>query len=99
MSITFGDRVRTAFAPPRYLAPPLAGIDVSTSGVKAVRLAKSKYGLVLAKYIEAPLPQNAFTSGEIVDHAVVGKAVSDVARTVGISVANVALPESKSYLF
>ncbi|MDP2651582.1 MAG: hypothetical protein Q8O94_00395, partial [bacterium] len=70
-SVVFGDRVRAAFAPPRYLALPLSGIDLSTSGVKAVRLTEDIRGLTLASYAEARLPAGAFTDGEIVDQVAV----------------------------
>jgi len=81
------------------MALPLSGIDLSTSGVKAVRLSESPHGLILAKYIEARLQAGAFTDGEIVDRAAVTRALESAAEATGISSANVALPESKSYLF
>ena len=99
MSFAFSERLRAAFAPPRYIALPLSGIDVSTSGVKAVRLSESAHGLILSHYAESLLPAGAFTDGEIVDHPTVVAALVSAARTAGISAANVALPESKSYLF
>ncbi|HUX81003.1 MAG TPA: hypothetical protein VMV38_01620, partial [Candidatus Paceibacterota bacterium] len=68
MSPFFTERLRTLFAPPQYMAFPLAGIDLSTSGVKAVRLAESVHGLILADYVEIRLDAGAFTDGEIVDH-------------------------------
>lgn len=99
MSVVFTERARTLFAPPRYLALPLAGIDLSTSGVKAVRLEEGLHGLTLASYVETRLPPGAFADGEIVDRAAVIVALTQAAEVVGISAANVALPESKSYLF
>lgn len=93
-------RLRIAFAPPRYVAPPLSGIDLSTSGVKAVRLHAGPHGLTLASYTaEARIPSGAFTDGEIVDHEVVVEALSTAAKMTGITAVNAALPESKSYLF
>lgn len=99
MSLVFSERVRALLAPPAYMALPLSGIDVSTSGVKAVRLEETTHGLMLASYVEMRLPTGAFTDGEIVDHAAVIQALSEAADSAGISAANVALPESKSYLF
>lgn len=99
MSISLGERIRMAFAPPRYLASPLAGIDLSTSGVKAVRLKHTVHGLALAAYAENELPTGAFTDGEIVDRAAVIKSLVATADALGISSAIVALSESKSYLF
>ncbi len=99
MSHLFDERLRTLLAPPRYLALPFAGIDLSTSGVKAVRLAEGMHGLTLAEYIEVRLPPGAFTDGEIMDRAAVVEALVRASEAVGVSAANVALPESKSYLF
>ena len=99
MSVVFSERLRALFAPPEYIALPLAGVDLSTSGVKAVRLAKGVHGLTLAGYKETKLPAGAFNDGEIVDHAAVIEALMSATEGIGISAANVALPESKSYLF
>ncbi len=99
MSFVFHERIRAAFAPPRYLAPPFSGIDLSTSGAKAVRLHEGMHGLTLAGYAEARFPSGAYVDGEIVDRTAVVRVLSVVAKTAGISSANVALPESKSYLF
>ncbi len=99
MSSFFRERIRGAFAPPRYLSLPLAGIDLSTSGIKAVRLTPGAYGLLLASYADERLPSGAYVDGEVVDHAAVASLLSTVAKAVGISTGNVSLPESKSYLF
>jgi type IV pilus assembly protein PilM len=99
MSLALRERIRTAFAPPRYLSLSLAGIDISTSGIKAVRLSEGIHGLTLGSYSEVRIPSGAFVDGEIVDHASVADALSKAAKSAYISSANVALPESKSYLF
>lgn len=99
MAIAFGERVRAALAPPRYLVLPFAGIDISTSGVKAVRLAEDSCGLTLAGYAETFLPLGVFTDGEAVDRAAVVSALAETAKRAGISAANAALSESKSYIF
>lgn len=99
MSFGLSEKLRVAFAPPRYIAPPFSGIDLSTSGVKAVRLAPGSHGLTLASYTEARLPSGAFTDGDIVDHVAVAEALASAVSAAGISAAHAALPESKSYLF
>lgn len=99
MSSVLAERVRSTFAPPRYLAFPLSGIDISTSGVKGVRLAEGPHGLVLAKYVEEWLPAGAFVDGEIVDSSVVAEKLIAVAKAADIFAANVALPESRSFIF
>ena len=100
MSFVINDQIRAAFAPPRYLAPPLSGIDLSTSGVKAVRLHAGRDGLTLASYTgDARVASGAFADGEIVDHVAIVEALSTAAHKTGIVATNAALPESKSYLF
>lgn len=100
MSFVISEKIRVAFAPPRYLARPFSGIDLSTSGVKAVRLHKGAQGLILANYTaETRLPSGAFTDGEITDPSAVVTALATAARMTGITATNAALPESKSYLF
>ncbi len=99
MTFVLREHIRAAFAPPKYLALPLAGIDLSTSGVKAVRLIEGTHGLTLAGYVDVRLPSGAFADGEIINHDAVAESLSNAAASVGISAANIALPESKSYLF
>lgn len=99
MAFVFREHLLAAFAPPRYLAPPLSGIDLSTSGVKAVRLTTGARGIMLAHYAQARLPLGVFTDGEIIEREAVVEAIAETVRATGISGANVSLPESKSYLF
>ena len=99
MSFVFSERWRIAFAPPHYLAPPLAGIDLSTSGVKAVRLALGVGGLTLANHAQTRLEIGAFTDGEITDRKPIVEALAETAKKAGIATGNASLSESKSYLF
>jgi len=99
MSSVLGERFRAAFAPPRFLALPLSGVDVSASGVKAVRLSESARGLVLASHAEMRLLSGAYADGEVTDRSAVSEAISSAAKATGISSSNSALPESKSFLF
>lgn len=99
MTLVPREYIRAAFAPPRYLALPLAGIDISTSGVKAARLTKGVHDLVLDGYADVRLPSGACADGEILNRSEVVEALSRAAAAAGISSANVALSESKSYLF
>jgi type IV pilus assembly protein PilM len=99
MPSVFLERLRRAFAPPRYLAAPLSGIDISTSGVKAVRLVESAHGIILGDFAQVRLPLGVYTDGEVIDRSAIAGALVTTAGKTGISAANVALPESKSYLF
>jgi type IV pilus assembly protein PilM len=99
MAQAFSRSLSTAFAPPRYLSIPTLGVDLSTSGVKGVLLHKRSHGLELASFADVRFPEPAFADGDITDKQAIIKALRELRTTLGVSVANVALPESKSYLF
>lgn len=90
---------RIEFAPPRYLAMPAAGIDISTSGIKTAILAERLGGLELVDYGEKLLPTGAVTGGEITDPVIVAAGIRDITKKHHIQFANIALSESRSYLF
>lgn len=99
MRRSFISFLKREFPPPSFMALQTAGVDVSTSGVKAVRLVRKSHGLELANFGEVPLSLGAVTGGEITEHATVVTAVSSLAKTLKIEHANIALPESRGYLF
>lgn len=96
MSLVFSERLRALFAPPRYLALPLSGIALSTSGMKAVRLTEDARGLTLASYAQEWLPAGSVVDGEIVNRPAVIAALSALVRATDISAACVAVPETGS---
>lgn len=99
MSSTLSSRLRLALRPPHYLAPPLAGIDVSASGVKGVRLKETPHGLILAGYAAEYLSPGMFADGDFAEPAPISAAIAHIAQTVGASTVTAALPEAKAYLF
>ena len=99
MAIALRELVDVALAPPRFIALPFAGVDISTSGVKVVRLVERPHGLELAAHAQVLFPAGAFADGEITDHAAANKAFVEALALVGVDRANVSLSESKSYLF
>lgn len=99
MSNAISRLARIEFAPPKYLAFPTAGIDVSASGVKIAVLKERLHGLELVAYGEERLEPGALTSGEITDRAAVIQAVRTLAKKHKVTFANIALSEARSYLF
>lgn len=91
--------IRVEFAPPRYLAPPIAGIDISTSGIKLAVLAERLHGLELASYGEYELPVGAVVGGEIRDPRAVADGLRALRAEHRIAFAHVSLPETRGYLF
>lgn len=90
---------RTEFAPPRYLAFPTAGFDVSASGVKIAVLEEHLHGLELVAFGEERLPLGAVSGGEMTDRPAIVAAVRSLAKKHRVHFANIALSESRSYLF
>lgn len=90
---------RIEFAPPRYLALPAAGVDISTSGIKVAVLDERLGGLELVRYGEELLPLGAVSGGDISDPVAVIAALKKLAKKHRIRFANIALSESRSYLF
>jgi type IV pilus assembly protein PilM len=87
------------FAPPKYLSLPTAGVDVSSSGIKFVTLIERAYGLELATFKETQFPITSAPD-------LVGSAQKETASMLAVIAsqhhihrANIALPESRGYLF
>jgi type IV pilus assembly protein PilM len=99
MSSAFPDVVRRSFPAPRFLTFPTAGVDVSASGIKVAIISETPQGLTLADYGEERLPVGAFTSADISDRSAVVAGIRNLARAHGVHTANIALPESRAYLF
>lgn len=91
--------LRIEFAPPRYLAFPTAGIDISASGVKMVVLKEHLHGLELERFGEVRFAPGVMNGGEIANADEIREAVRSLARKHGVKFANISLPESRSYLF
>lgn len=90
---------RIEFAPPRYLAFPTVGVDVSASGVKLAVLEERLHGIELVAFGEERLPLGVVTDGEMTDRPAVVAALRTLAKKHHVKFANIALSESRSYLF
>jgi type IV pilus assembly protein PilM len=91
--------VRLQFVPPKYLSLPTAGIDVSAGAIKVVTISEHTHGLELSLFKEIRLAPGIITGGEITDKGAVAKLLHDEVVEQGITLANLALPESRGYLF
>ncbi len=96
---TFTRFARVELPAPRYLAPLSAGIDISASGIKLAVIKERLHGLELIGYGVGPLEIGAMNGGEIADRTAVVGAMRMLAKEHNIRFANVALSESRSYLF
>jgi type IV pilus assembly protein PilM len=101
--MSFSERIsaftRIEFAPPKYLMMPTAGIDVSASAIKVAILANHVSGLKVETFVDERLAPGTVTGGEITDKGAVAKVLDEIRRKYGVKRANIALPESRGYLF
>ncbi len=91
--------VHTQFAPPKYLAMPTFGVDLSAGGVKVALPTEHLHGLELGVYGEGRLSVNAMSGGELADKAEIVTVLRDLKRKYHVEQAYVALAESRGYLF
>lgn len=99
MNDSFARFARVELAPPRYLSLPTAGVDISTSGIKIAFLSERTHGLELANFGAVMLAEGSVKEGEIADRAAVIGGLKELAKKHNITFANIALPESRGYLF
>ncbi len=92
-------KLASAFAPPHYLSPPAVGVDLSASGIKIAVLKETTHGLILASHADVRLPAGAFAEGDFVDRESIVRLLSSLAKEHRFRMANISLPETKSYLF
>lgn len=91
--------LRVEFPPPSYLSLSTVGIDISTSGIKIARIREHAHGLELADFAELPLPTGTVVGGEMLNAPAVVEGLKKLAAEHHIHSANIALPESRGYLF
>lgn len=72
-------------------APPLIGVDISSSAVKMVELAQTGRTYSLERYAIEPLPKDAVSEGGIANPDAVSEAVRKAWRQMGTRVKNVAI--------
>ncbi|MGQ5524726.1 pilus assembly protein PilM [Chitinimonas sp. PSY-7] len=72
-------------------APPMIGVDISTSAVKLVELSEAGKHLTVERYVIEPLPKDAVSDGNIANLDAVSEAVKRAWRVMGTRVKGVAL--------
>jgi type IV pilus assembly protein PilM len=95
----FAEFARLQFAPPSYLSLPTAGIDLSANAIKVVTISEHPHGLELSSYKDIRLPSGSTSGGEIIDKPGIIRLLSEEVAGRGVHRANLALPESRGYLF
>ncbi|NOY35478.1 MAG: type IV pilus assembly protein PilM [bacterium] len=86
------------FPPPKYLAMPALGFDVSDRSVKYVELQRKRGAYTVSKYGTKVIPQGIIESGEIKQKEKLIDFLSSLKKELGAEHVVVALPEEKAFL-
>lgn len=86
------------FPTPRYLAPPILGLDISDGSVKYVELVRHGGGVELGRYGERALPPGALLNGKIQKPDEVREVLSGIHAELGLRAVAVCLMEEQGYL-
>lgn len=87
------------FPPPKFLAQPAAGLDVSDQSVKFAVLAKEASDLKLDAYGEANIPTGLIEDGKIKNPGELTKLLVDFRHKFKLKNIFAALPEDQAYTF
>jgi type IV pilus assembly protein PilM len=87
------------FPPPKYLAMPAAGLDITDNSVRFAELKTCRCGLELGNFGSQSIPEGAIEEGFIKSKTEAVRALAALRRKFGLGYVNVSLPEEKSYLF
>jgi len=87
------------FAPPRFLAMPAPGIEISDAFVRALSFSGAPGNLRVAWWEETALPTGTVVGGVISDKKVVVEILKKLRNAHHFNFAHIALPEQQVYLF
>jgi len=93
------DFVLTVFPVPSPLAPPAAGIDISSGSVKSIVLAEHGGHAHLQSFFETPLPEGVVRGGDIEQRDRIVEILRSIRLRTGIRSAHACLPERKAYIY
>lgn len=69
----------------------LVGLDIGTSAIKIVELAKSKNGFTMTSFGQEPIPEDAIIDGEIVNHIAVVDCIKRLTKQLKLKNKNVCI--------
>ncbi len=88
-----------AFPPPRFLAMPAAGIDISDYSIKFMSFELRGGGVEVAAFGKFDLPPGTVVNGDVKEPEVLAQQLGKLAHEHRISFAHLCLPEEHAYLF
>lgn len=86
------------FTPPRFLAMPAAGIEISDAFIRALSFAGTPGALRVAWWEEEVLPRGAVVGGAVGNKSVVIEALKKIRAAHKFDFAHISIPEQQSYL-
>jgi len=86
------------FPPPKYLAMPALGFDISDRSVKYVELRRKRGAYAVSKYGTKVIPEGIIESGEIKQKEKLTDFLSSLKKELGAEFVVAALPEEKAFL-
>jgi Tfp pilus assembly PilM family ATPase len=87
------------FPPPKYLAMPYAGLDISDDALTFIQYDQGIHGRRISKFGKIDLPKGLIIGGDVQDEKSFSEILSKFVKENNISRAKVSLPEEKVYLF
>lgn len=85
--------------PPKFLAMPSAGIDISDSSIHLIELAQKRNNKILNRFGEYIIPEGVVLGGEVKDVKALSKILAKIKKDYDIHFVRASLPEEKAYLF
>lgn len=92
-------RLSHLFPPPRFLAMPALGLDVSDASIKVVEFKDSARGLHLGRWGSRPLPPGTIVGGKIQDIKTLMSELTAIRKEMGFTFVHASLPEQQAYFF
>lgn len=93
------NRFLKLFPPPKYLAMPYAGLDISDDAITFIEYKNSIHGRTISKYDRKALKSGILIGGDIHDEAALLAELKDFVQKNSLHRVRVSLPEEKIYLF
>jgi len=84
---------------PNYLSLPTAGIEICNNSIKYIEFFNKKGVLTIKNFGEVYLATGIFKDGEILNRALLVKALTEVKSKITSDFVKVSIPEEKTYIF
>lgn len=86
------------FPPPRFLAMPAVGLDISDESIHFIEFSHTKGGCKIKRFGEKKIPEKIIEAGEVKDPEKLTKILSSLKGAFSSQNVNVSLPEQHAYL-